>query len=44
VAATWKRAGDSDVALDPLRTLADAEHEGIRRAAQRWRRFLGGAR
>jgi hypothetical protein len=44
VAATWKRAGDSDVALDPLRALADAEHEGIRRAARRWRRFLGEAR
>lgn len=44
VAATWKRGGDTDVALDPLRALADAEHEGIRRAARRWRRFLGEAR
>ena len=44
VVATWKRAGDTDVALAPLRALADAEHEGIQRAAQRWRRFLGGAR
>jgi hypothetical protein len=46
VAATWKRgtaAGD-DIALDPLRALEDAEHAGIRRAVQRWRRFLGDAR
>jgi hypothetical protein len=46
VAATWKRgtaAGD-DIALDPLRALEDAEHADIRRAAQRWQRFLGDAR
>jgi hypothetical protein len=46
VAATWKRgtaAGD-DIALDPLRALEDAEHAGLRRAAQRWQRFLGDAR
>lgn len=43
VAATWKRGGDNDdeVVLDPLRALVDAEHAGIRRAATRWRRFLG---
>ena len=35
VVATWKRAGDADIALAPLRALADAEHEGIQRAAQR---------
>jgi hypothetical protein len=46
VAATWKRAtaGNSDIALEPLRALEEAEHTGIRRAAQRWRRFLGDAR
>ena len=46
VAATWKRGdgNDDEVVLDPLRALADAEHAGIRRAATRWRRFLGDAR
>ena len=45
VAAIWKRAAnDDEVTLDPLRALEDAEHSGIRRAAQRWRRFLGDAR
>lgn len=46
VAATWKRggAGDDDVVLDPLRALVDAERAGIRRAATRWRRFLGDVR
>ena len=44
VAATWKRAAaDGDVVFDPLRPLADAEHAALLRAAQRWRRFLGGA-
>ncbi|KRA54254.1 hypothetical protein ASD77_06445 [Pseudoxanthomonas sp. Root65] len=42
VAATWKREADGGVALDPLRTLEDAEHAGIQRAAQRWQRFLAG--
>jgi len=46
VVATWKRggAGDDDVVLDPLRALVDAEHAGLRRAATRWRRFLGDVR
>ena len=46
VVATWKRGGDNDddVVLDPLRALVDAEQAGIRRAATRWRRFLGDAR
>ena len=41
VAATWKRdaAGD-DITLAPLRTLSEAEHTGIRRAAQRQHHFL----
>lgn len=46
VAATWKRgsATDDNVAIDPFRVLEDVEHADIRRAAQRWRRFLGDAR
>ncbi len=44
VAATWKRAAaDGDVVFDPLRPLEDAERAALLRAAQRWRRFLGGA-
>jgi hypothetical protein len=46
VAATWKRdtASESDITVEPLRALDDRDHAGIRRAAQRLRRFAGEAR